>query len=334
MTRDHRDVLHRPGPSPDLVLRYGPLADHVGEVWWPSMPVSRMPVVLVVHGGFWRVEYDRGHTRPQCAGFAAAGCPVVTIEYRRARQPGAGWRATLDDVALAVATLPGLVVDAARRAGRQVDPARVVLVGHSAGGHLVAWAVTRPCPGVIGAVTLAGVLDLHLAAELRLDDPAIELSAIGAPAVGAPAVGGPMIGGAAVDVPAVDVPAVGDVSADGRHVGRGDRGHSLPAVQAFLGGEPHDVPQRYAAADPSRLGRPARPVIAVHGAADDTVPAQLSVRYAQATGQSCRILADVEHFALIDPTSTAWHHVLLAVRDLADLSPVDRDDNADDELRR
>jgi pimeloyl-ACP methyl ester carboxylesterase len=53
-----------------------------------------------------------------------------------------------------------------------VDTSRVVAIGHSAGGHLAAWAATRRDARVplTDAVAQAGVLDARLARELRLSD--------------------------------------------------------------------------------------------------------------------------------------------------------------------
>ena len=46
-------------------------------------------------------------------------------------------------------------------------PDRVVLVGHSAGGHLAAWVASQPTAhGLAGAVSLAGCVDLTLTARL------------------------------------------------------------------------------------------------------------------------------------------------------------------------
>jgi acetyl esterase/lipase len=151
------------------------------DVRLPAVGEPR-PLVVVVHGGFWRAAYDRSHTGPQCAGLVAAGYVVATVEYRRVRRWGGGWPDTFDDVAAVTDLLPGLVADALP--GR-VDQGRTVLVGHSAGGHLAVWAASRhrlppsspwrradPLP-VRGVVSLAGVLDLRLAEERGLGDRAV-----------------------------------------------------------------------------------------------------------------------------------------------------------------
>jgi acetyl esterase/lipase len=270
---DPREVLTRPAPAPDATVRYGPLPDHLADVRWPrprpgTPDDGPPPLVLVVHGGFWRAGTDRQHTGAQCAALAAEGLAVAAIEYRRTGQPGGGWPGTLEDVAAAVDAVPGLVAEAAARAGLGVDTGRTVLLGHSAGGHLVAWLAATARPDVVGAVSLGGVLDLRAAHRLRLD----------------PAPGG-------------------------------------TAVEALLGGGPDDVPERYAAADPSGLGPPAVPVLAVHGTADDIVPAELSRSYAQATGAELVLLDGVDHFAVIDPLSRAWPDAMAAVRRAASGEP-------------
>jgi pimeloyl-ACP methyl ester carboxylesterase len=93
------------------------------------------------------------------------------------------------------------------------------------------------------------------------------------------------------------------------------------AVEALLGGSPDDVPDRYAAADPTRLGPPAVPVQALHGTADDVVPDALSMAYAAATGARLELLDGADHFGVIDPLSRAWPDVVAAVRRAADAGP-------------
>jgi acetyl esterase/lipase len=162
-----------------LTLRYGDLPDHVADVRLPSGN-ERRPLAMVVHGGFWMAEFDRAHAGPQSVGLADAGYVVATVDYRRVGQRGGGWPGTFDDVAALTDAVPGLVAAALPD---RVDISRVVLVGHSAGGHLAAWAAARhrlpkespwrrtePLP--VGVVSLAGVLDLELSERLGLGEHA------------------------------------------------------------------------------------------------------------------------------------------------------------------
>ncbi len=175
--------------APDLSLSYGPLPEHLVDVRLPAPTGRPAPLVVVVHGGFWKAEWDRAHAGPQSAGLAAAGYVVATVEYRRVAMPGGGWPGTLDDVALVGDTVPGLVAGAV---GERCDPRRTVLVGHSAGGHLVTWSAgrhrlpasspwhrSRSLP--IGVVALAGVLDLGLAHRLGLGGRATDALLGGSP---------------------------------------------------------------------------------------------------------------------------------------------------------
>ena len=139
------DVLTRPAPPPDLVIRYGTGAEHVADVRLPKRrtgaAVRPAPLVLFLHGGFWRVAYDRSHTGPMAAALAAAGYAVCVPEFRRTGQPGGGWPGTFDDVAAAVDRSPTLVREAAGLGVIADGPA--LLSGHSAGGHLALWAAGR-----------------------------------------------------------------------------------------------------------------------------------------------------------------------------------------------
>lgn len=156
-------VLSRPAPLPDRVIAYGPGEGDVAEVRFGGPEAERRPLVILVHGGFWRPAYDRVHTRPLSQALAAAGWTVVTPEYRRI--PGDP-QATLHDVRLALETLPA-------RVGHHNG--EVLLIGHSAGGHLVLWAAAAglriPLRGVLA---LAPVADLRLASERHLGGGAVE----------------------------------------------------------------------------------------------------------------------------------------------------------------
>jgi acetyl esterase/lipase len=156
---------------------YGSHPDQFVELTLPA-GAGPAPVVVVLHGGFWRAAYGVELARPLAADLAAAGFAAVAVEYRRVGS-GGGWPVTLEDVAAALDRLPELP-DSGR-----LDLADVAVVGHSAGGHLAAWAAGRDrlpggAPGaaprvrVAAAVLQAGVLDLERAAAQRLGDGAVQ----------------------------------------------------------------------------------------------------------------------------------------------------------------
>jgi acetyl esterase/lipase len=172
-------------------VRYGPGNDAVIDLRLPRRVHGPRPLVVVVHGGFWRAAYDRTHTGPQAAALAAEGYVVAVPEYRRVGQDGGGWPGTFDDTAAWSDRVVDLVTSELGRDA--VDVGRVALVGHSAGGHLALWAASRhrlpesspwrrptPLP-VRGVVSLAGVCDLALAAELNLSEGATQDLMGGAP---------------------------------------------------------------------------------------------------------------------------------------------------------
>ncbi|MEV0153492.1 alpha/beta hydrolase [Micromonospora sp. NPDC050686] len=169
MSADPRDVLTRPAPAPDLTVAYGSHPDQVADLRRPAGPGPGR-LLVVVHGGFWRAEYDRTHTGPLAAALAAQGHPVAQLEYRRTGQPDGGWPHTLTDVLAGVAALPGLAADALPGL---VAPGAPILIGHSAGGQLALYAAAH-APGTVGGVlALAPVADLAEAYRLDLDSGAV-----------------------------------------------------------------------------------------------------------------------------------------------------------------
>jgi acetyl esterase/lipase len=157
-------VLSRPATPPDETVAYGSEPEQIADVRFGGEPASRRPLVVLVHGGFWRPTIDRAHTGPMAVALAAAGWTVAAIEYRRVpHHPNL----TIDDVASSLQTLSAKV--------RQHD-GRMLIVGHSAGGHLTLWAAAkRPNRQLIGALALGPAADLQLANELNLGDGAVLL---------------------------------------------------------------------------------------------------------------------------------------------------------------
>jgi acetyl esterase/lipase len=152
------------------VFRYGADPEQHGELWLPAGPAAG--TIVVVHGGFWRARYDLSLGRPLAEDLAARGYAAWNLEYRRAGG-GGGWPGTFEDVAAGIDRLADL----------PVDTSRVVAIGHSAGGHLAAWAAgrgrlpdgvpgARPRVALTGVISQAGVLALADCARERVGDTA------------------------------------------------------------------------------------------------------------------------------------------------------------------
>jgi acetyl esterase/lipase len=152
---------------PDHRLTYGDDPNQFGELRLPGGAGSH-PVVVLLHGGCWKAEYATlRDLAPMGDALKATGIASWNVEYRRLRQPGGGWPGTYLDVARAI--------DYLGQIGTQyrLDLTRVVLLGHSAGGHLAMWAATRqriPANSALyvakplsvrGVINLAGTIDMR-----------------------------------------------------------------------------------------------------------------------------------------------------------------------------
>ena len=114
-------------------ITYGEAPEQFGDLYLPDSE-SGAPVVVLVHGGFWRAQYGLDLMVPLAEDLVDRGYAVWNIEYRRVGQPGGGYPGTLDDVAAAINELPALAES------HSLDLDRVAFVGHSAGGHSALWA--------------------------------------------------------------------------------------------------------------------------------------------------------------------------------------------------
>ena len=92
-------------------VAYGPSAAQFGELYRPA-GVS-LGTVVVIHGGFWRAQYDLSLGRPLAADLARKGYTAWNLEYRRVGA-GGGWPNTLQDVADGIDHLAHLDVDTSR----------------------------------------------------------------------------------------------------------------------------------------------------------------------------------------------------------------------------
>ncbi|MBS1849644.1 MAG: alpha/beta hydrolase [Acidobacteria bacterium] len=151
--------------TPVVRAPYGSDPRQFGELRFPKSG-GPFPVVMCIHGGFWRDRRDLSMTSPLCQALLERGLATWNIEYRRVGDPGGGWPHTFEDVRTAYRFLP----DLARR--YSFDLQRALVLGHSAGGHL-ALCLAGHEPGLKRAISLGGVVDLKQAAELNLGDGAV-----------------------------------------------------------------------------------------------------------------------------------------------------------------
>ena len=166
------------GSSAPEVVAYGPAKRQRLELTRPAGAAGPVPVVVVFHGGYWMAQYGLSLMRPLVPGLVAKGWAVANVEYRSVGDRGGGWPGTFDDAGAALDAL------AEPATARGLDLARVITLGHSAGGHLAVWAAGRhrlpaDAPGAdprvrpIGAVAEAGLLDLVAAADQGLGGGAV-----------------------------------------------------------------------------------------------------------------------------------------------------------------
>jgi acetyl esterase/lipase len=161
-----QQIADQSAPPAGERIAYGADPQQFGELRIPAGNGPH-PVVILLHGGCWRAEYDLQHIAPVADALTRAGIATWTVEYRRIGNAGGGWPGTLDDVAEAADHLR-LLAEA-----HHLDLTRVVAAGHSAGGHLALWLAARrnlpptselfrsnPLP-IAGVVGLAAIPDLR-----------------------------------------------------------------------------------------------------------------------------------------------------------------------------
>lgn len=132
-----QDYLALNGPAPTLHVAYGAAPSQFAELFQPA-GAGPFPVAVIVHGGCWTKEFGGITQMRNMAGdLAAQGIAVWNVEYRRYDEEGGGYPGMYHDVASAMDRLRVLAPQ------HSLDLGRIVLVGHSAGGHLAQWAASR-----------------------------------------------------------------------------------------------------------------------------------------------------------------------------------------------
>jgi triacylglycerol lipase len=153
-------------------VKYGPADRHLLDVFMPEASSSVRPVLIFIHGG----AFVGGNKRAPGSPFydnimlwaVKSGFVGVNATYRLA--PQSPWPAGAEDLASVVQWVAGQI------GGRGGDPARVYLMGQSAGAVHVANYVSHPefhkviGGGLAGAVMVSGIYDLTAS---PLGDPEI-----------------------------------------------------------------------------------------------------------------------------------------------------------------
>jgi alpha-beta hydrolase superfamily lysophospholipase len=170
VARNSEDVLwDPPPPAADERLVYGPEPKQFGDLRLPPGPGPH-PLAIVIHGGYWKAQYNLIHTGHMCEALKAEGIATWNVEYRAYGDVGGSWPSIVGDVHRAVAF------------GEQLAAgAPVVLVGHSAGGQLALLAAQRkPLP----VVALAAISDpAAVGRELPEDATPIRHLPLGVPQI-------------------------------------------------------------------------------------------------------------------------------------------------------
>ncbi len=159
------DILTLTPPPADARIAYGSDPNQFFDLRLPAAK-DKGPLVINIHGGFWRARYNLDHAGHLCAALTSKGLATANLEYRRVGNEGGAWPGTFADVR---AGYQFLVQNAAKH---HLDPRRVVVMGHSAGGQL-ALCLAAHEPRITRAVSLAGVVDLQRSYQLHLSNDAV-----------------------------------------------------------------------------------------------------------------------------------------------------------------
>lgn len=113
-------------------LKYGDDISQKGHLYIPNAKIKG--TICLFHGGFWKMPYDLRQFDKLCESLLLEGFIVWNIEYRRTGEPNSSWIAPFEDAVKSVNHLIKLKKDYS-----QIDEKNVIIMGHSAGGHLALW---------------------------------------------------------------------------------------------------------------------------------------------------------------------------------------------------
>ncbi len=160
------DLRNFENPPADARIHYGDHPLQFGDLRVPPGKGPH-PVAVFIHGGCWLAEYNITHSSKLTAALARDGIATWSLEYRRVGDVGGGWPGTFQDVGRGADHLRSIAEE------YDLDLNRVIVMGHSAGGHLALWLAARsrlPAEAPINStdpLAVRGVLALGPAPDLK-----------------------------------------------------------------------------------------------------------------------------------------------------------------------
>ena len=141
-------------------IRYAPYAETVLDIIQPRAPALRnRPAAIVFHGGGWVQGDKESMLESFCLPLVQQNFVVANVEYRLASVAPAP--AAVTDVLTAAKWLHE------HAAEYKIDPAQIIALGDSAGGHLALMAAMAPASAGLGPSSkIAAVIDLYGIADV------------------------------------------------------------------------------------------------------------------------------------------------------------------------
>ena len=159
-------------------ISYGPLPEHLLDIYLPDGADAQYPTLMYIHGGGWTMGNKRLCALDSVIGLIKSGWAVLSIDYRLA--PQINFPDNVFDVKAALAW----IYEYGDNYG--LDRTRVVLAGDSAGGHLslmagftqkraeYSGALDKPLAAVKAVISLYGPTDLGVDFEQSFSESGVK----------------------------------------------------------------------------------------------------------------------------------------------------------------
>ncbi|MCV3295830.1 MAG: alpha/beta hydrolase [Oenococcus sp.] len=255
-------------------IYYGKAPSQFGFLNLPQEKRDKYTTIVTIHGGFWQSFADLTQLQTLTNGLNQRGYAVWNIEYRRIGETGAGWPGTFNDVIDAINFLTELAHS------WPIDKQSVIILGHSAGGHLALWAGLRyrnqalDHSDNIHRLSVKPRMVVSLAAVSNLEDAWQRDTVMGK--------------------------------------------HS--PVTDLMAGTPANKKVDYQSASPLDCLPMGIPQILVQGLKDDFVPSSMTIQYAEKAEKlhdhiELILDPDADHFDLINPHTRVWQKTIVAMKE-------------------